>query len=98
LRRAEQVTVLEVEGGTTPGPSAEQAALHLRRNGIKTTALTKKPGGRSVGEAVLDHATSIGADLLVKGAYTQSRLRQMMFGGATRHILAHANLPVLMAR
>ncbi len=98
LRLAEQVTVLEVEGGTTPGPSAEQAALHLRRNGIKATALTKKPGGRSVGEAVLDHATSIGADLLVKGAYTQSRLRQMMFGGATRHILANANLPVLMAR
>jgi nucleotide-binding universal stress UspA family protein len=33
----------------------------------------------------------------VKGAYTQSRLRQMMFGGATRHILANANLPILMA-
>ena len=98
LRLAEQVTVLEVEGGTTPGPSPDQAAQHLRRNGIKATALTVKPGGRSVGEAVLDHATSIGADLLVKGAYTQSRLRQMMFGGATRHILANATLPVLMAR
>ena len=98
LRLAEQVTVLEVEGGTTPGPSAEQAAVHLRRNGIKATALTVKPGSRSVGEAVLDHAATIGADLLVKGAYTQSRLRQMMFGGATRHILASANLPVLMAR
>ena len=36
-------------------------------------------------------------DLLIKGAYTQSRLRQMIFGGATRHILAHASLPVLMA-
>jgi nucleotide-binding universal stress UspA family protein len=34
---------------------------------------------------------------LVKGAYTQSRLRQMIFGGATNHILTHANLPVLMA-
>jgi nucleotide-binding universal stress UspA family protein len=98
LRLAEQVTVLEVEGGTTPGPSADQAAQHLRRNGIKATALTMKPGNRSVGEAVLDHAAKIGADLLVKGAYTQSRLRQMMFGGATRHILASANLPVLMAR
>ena len=98
LRRAEQVMVLEVEGGTTPGPSADQAAQHLRRNGIKATALTKKPGGRSVGDAVLEHAASIGADLLVKGAYTQSRLRQMMFGGATRDILANAHLPVLMAR
>jgi nucleotide-binding universal stress UspA family protein len=98
LRLAEQVTVLEVEGGTTPGPSAEQAALHLRRNGVKATALTVKPGSRSTGEAILDHASTNGCDLLVKGAYTQSRLRQMMFGGATRHILANASLPVLMAR
>jgi nucleotide-binding universal stress UspA family protein len=33
----------------------------------------------------------------VKGAYTQSRLRQIIFGGATRHILANSELPVLMA-
>ena len=98
LRLAEQVTVLEVEGGTTPGPSAEQAAVHLRRNGVKATASTMKPGSRSVGEAVLYQVATLGCDLLVKGAYTQSRLRQMMFGGATRHILASANLPVLMAR
>ncbi len=98
LRLAEQVTVLMVEGGTTPGPSGEEAALHLRRNGVKATALTVKSGTRSTGEAILDHAARLGCDLLVKGAYTQSRLRQMMFGGATRHILANANLPVLMAR
>jgi nucleotide-binding universal stress UspA family protein len=39
----------------------------------------------------------LGADLLIKGAYTQSRLRQMIFGGATSHILAMAPLPVLIA-
>jgi nucleotide-binding universal stress UspA family protein len=38
-----------------------------------------------------------GADLVVKGAYTQSRLRQMIFGGATSHFLARAECPVLMA-
>jgi nucleotide-binding universal stress UspA family protein len=97
LKRAEQVTVLTVEGGTTPGPSGDMAALHLRRNGIKATALTVKPGNRTTGEAILDHATSMGCDLLVKSAYTQSRLSQMIFGGATRHILANATLPVLMA-
>jgi nucleotide-binding universal stress UspA family protein len=35
--------------------------------------------------------------MLIKGDYTQSRLRQMIFGGTTRHILANAKLPVLMA-
>jgi nucleotide-binding universal stress UspA family protein len=97
LRRAEKVTVLTVEGGTTPGPSGEQAAQHLRRNGVAAVAVTVAPGGRSTGEAILDKAHALGCDLLVKSAYTQSRLRQMIFGGATRDILANASLPVLMA-
>jgi nucleotide-binding universal stress UspA family protein len=36
-------------------------------------------------------------DLLIKGAYTQSRLRQFIFGGTTRYILSNATIPVLMA-
>ena len=97
LRGADEVTVLTVEGGMTPGPSGDEAALHLVRNGVPATAVTVAPAGRTTGEAILDHAKSHGCDLLVKGAYAQSRLRQMMFGGATRHILANATLPVLMA-
>ncbi len=97
LRLADKVTVLTVEGGTTPGPSGDEAARHLRRNGIKATALTVKPGARTSGETIIDHAALLGCDLLVKSAYTQSRLRQMIFGGATRHILANATVPVFMA-
>jgi nucleotide-binding universal stress UspA family protein len=101
LQRADKVTVLMVEGGATSGPSVEDAALHLRRNGVKAEALTVKKTDRSSGEAIgeitLEHAASLGCDLVVKSAYTQSRLRQMIFGGATRHILANATLPVLMA-
>jgi nucleotide-binding universal stress UspA family protein len=97
LREAEQVTVLSVEGGMTPGPNGEEVALHLRMNGVPAKAVTASPGTRTTGETILEHAASLGCDLLVKGAYTQSRLRQMMFGGTTRHILASATLPVLMA-
>jgi nucleotide-binding universal stress UspA family protein len=53
--------------------------------------------GKSTGEAILAAAESLGCDLLIKGAYTQSRLRQMIFGGATQHIMAKANIPVLLA-
>jgi nucleotide-binding universal stress UspA family protein len=97
LREAKEVTVLSVEGGMTPGPAGEDVARHLRMNGVAATALTIAPGQLTTGEAILDYAKTHGCDLLVKGAYTQSRLRQMVFGGTTRHILASAALPVLMA-
>src|SRR5258707_12643363 len=67
LRLAEQVTVLTVEGGTTPGPSGGEAALHLRRNGVKATALTVKPGPRSTGEANFRPTPTPGCDPPAQG-------------------------------
>jgi nucleotide-binding universal stress UspA family protein len=97
LRLADEVTVLTVEGGSVDGPSGDDAARHLCRNGIKAKALTMQAGARASGEVILEHAAALGCDLLVKSAYTQSRLRQLIFGGATRHVLANATLPVFMA-
>jgi len=97
LHRAERVTILTVEGSTVAGPSGEDMARTLKINGIAAEPITIAPGKVSAGETILAKAAEIGCDLLVKGAYTQSRLRQMIFGGTTRHILAHAKLPVLMA-
>jgi nucleotide-binding universal stress UspA family protein len=90
--------VLTVEGGAAvPGPSGEQLCRYLQLNGIPAKPLTVGLNGRLTGEAILAHATALGCDLLIKGAYTQSRLRQLIFGGTTRYILNHAELPVLMA-
>jgi nucleotide-binding universal stress UspA family protein len=98
LQGAARVTVLTVVGGAAvPGPSGEQLIRYLQRNGISAVPLTVELDGRSTGQAILATAESLGCDLLIKGAYTQSRYRQMIFGGATRHILANASLPVLMA-
>jgi nucleotide-binding universal stress UspA family protein len=96
LQRSDKVVVLSVEGGSIPGPSSEQVATQLVRNGINATAKTVPLTG-SVGESILQQVAETETDLLFKGAYTQSRLRQMIFGGATRHIVSHAQLPVLMA-
>jgi len=98
LQKADRVTVLTVSGGTeVPGPSAEQLVRYLQRNGIATEPLAVELDGRSTGEAILATAKSLSCDLLIKGAYTQSRFRQMIFGGATRYVLENAALPVLMA-
>jgi nucleotide-binding universal stress UspA family protein len=97
LARAKKVTVITVEGWSVPGPDGAQVTQHLVRNGIDATLSHVAPDGRSPGQAIVEESHSAGADLLVKGAYTQSRLRQLVFGGATRHILYGADLPVLMA-
>jgi len=97
LMRAHRVVVLAVEGVSVPGPDAARVALQLERNGIRAESRAVEAAGRGGGEAILAEAAALDADLLVKGAYTHSRLRQMIFGGATSHILAEATLPVFMA-
>jgi len=47
--------------------------------------------------ALLAKAKELGADLLVMGGYGHSRVRELIFGGATRHVLHHYDLPVLIA-
>jgi len=98
LRRADEVTVLTVEGSFTPrplrrggrAPSVPATASRRRRKRSNRT-------GATPARSFSNRLPARGCDLLVKSAYTQSRLRQMIFGGATRHILANAGLPVLMA-
>lgn len=98
LRAAARVSVLTVVGGQgVAGPAPADIIKQLKRNGIAAKPIRVEIDSRSTGEAVLAAAKAEGCDLLVKGAFTRSRLRQMVFGGATSHIMAHAELPVLMA-
>lgn len=48
------------------------------------------------GTVLLAAAAACEADLLVMGAYGRTRFSEWIFGGATRHVLAHARLPVLL--
>jgi nucleotide-binding universal stress UspA family protein len=95
--RAERVLVLGVEGGMVEGPGAEDVRRMLARSGVAAEARTVKPEGRSTGQAILDEAQRHDIDLVIKGAYTHSRLRQMIFGGATTHLINETTIPVFMA-
>jgi nucleotide-binding universal stress UspA family protein len=97
LAKAEQVLVLAVEGGMVEGPSADDVRRMLLRSGVAAEARTVKPQGRTTGQAILAEAEREASDLVIKGAYTHSRLRQMIFGGATTHIINETVVPVFMA-
>lgn len=97
LRRAKQVSIIEIEGSSVPGPTASELVRILKHEGVSAQGKTVTGSKYSSGEIFIAEARALNCDLIIKGAYTQSRLRQMFFGGATSHLLHHADLPVLMA-
>ena len=97
LAKAQRIVVTELEGWGVTGPSAFELTHTLKRNGLRVeTRIIPNPHGHT-SKAILSAAASLGYDLLVKGAYTQSRLRQFIFGDATRHIWSNTIVPVLTA-
>jgi nucleotide-binding universal stress UspA family protein len=84
----------EDEAGSYPGAELAKA---LARHGIKTTAERLARSEVDAGEALLSHASDVGADLIVMGAYGHGRLREFVLGGATRTILQTMTVPVLMS-
>ncbi len=98
LQAASKVVVLMVTTGAKQGPEPEEIVANLAWHDVDAEVKKLPPDYRSVGEVLLDEAAEIGADLLVMGDYTQSRLRDRVPGGVTKAILTHADVPVLMAR
>jgi nucleotide-binding universal stress UspA family protein len=98
---ADQVAVVTVDAkpkmfGHGDAPGAKIAA-HLTRRGAKVEVRNIEGHGRSVSAALMEEARAFGADLIVMGGYSSSRLREMVFGGATRDLLRIAEAPLLMS-
>ncbi|MGJ8561478.1 MAG: universal stress protein [Litorimonas sp.] len=83
-----------IGGKIEPG---REAAAWLSHHGCDVTLTQLPTGGREVGTCILDHASEIGADLVVAGAYGHSRLRQAVFGGTSRTLIEQETLPIFMA-
>ncbi len=101
LKAAQSVRIVWVnpqKDSLAPGdlPTADIAAS-LARHGVRCEAGSTTANDIGVGDALVSGLTDDGSDLLVMGAYGHSRLSEFVFGGATRHILDHMTVPVLMS-
>jgi nucleotide-binding universal stress UspA family protein len=101
LELSEAVTIVTVDAkpkmfghGDQPGANI---AGHLSRRGLPAEVRNVDSMGRSAALAILEEANSLNADLVVMGGYAHSRLRELVFGGATRELLRAATIPLLMA-
>lgn len=100
LKRADAVHLIHIASS----PEDERAAdkdlslvlAHLERHGVPAKPM-KAARLNGTGEQIEEMGHRLGADLIVMGAYAHTRLVEIVFGGATRYVLRHATLPVLMA-
>lgn len=102
LQKASAVTVLSVAEPAKPGVTSEIAGAEigaaLARHGVQADVQQIKPGGRGdAGVELLTQVSNHRADLLVMGCYGRSRVREFVLGGASRHVLHNATVPVLMS-
>ncbi len=98
MQKAKAVQILTAEEYQRRGPGPAELAGYLALHGIQVEAALFRPVEKDVGRGLLDATRTFGADLLAMGAYSHSRLRQLILGGVTRHVLENATLPVLMNR
>lgn len=81
---------------TMPVPGVD-IAERLDRHGIKVRKESMNATGIGVGDLLLSRAADESIDLIVCGAYGRPRLRELMMGGVTQHLLRHMTVPVLMS-
>lgn len=98
LRQAQAVRVLASDEYYRRGPRAPALLEYLALHGIAAEVERFGSIDRDVGAGLLAAARAFEADLLTMGAYSHSRIRQLILGGVTRHVLEHATLPVIMNR
>lgn len=97
IERAREVVVLTAVGEVQSAPTIPDMLTYLAWHGVKATTHTLQSVNKIVGDVLLKDCSHIGADLLVMGAYTRNRLRQMILGGVTRHVLENATIPLFMS-
>lgn len=97
LRLAKRVTIFTALEYGAEAVDLDDLAASLRARGIHTPEVVFPSGERSTGAALLMAAETQKATLMVMGAYTHSRMREAFLGGVTRHLLAHAPVPLLMS-
>ena len=98
MQKAAAVRIFSADGYQRRGPAAADLVAYLALHGVHADIVNFRAVGNSVGAGLLAAAGEFGCDLLAMGAYSHSRLRQLILGGVTRHVLERAALPVLMSR
>lgn len=85
------------EQGEERAPQTDDMIAHLKRHGVVAEAMRVKASEGDIGRLLLSTAKTLGADLMVMGAFHHSRWREFILGGVTLTVLEEATIPLFMA-
>jgi nucleotide-binding universal stress UspA family protein len=100
LQEGAEVEVTSIDPppvGTERSDPGGPLCQYLARHGVKAAVTVLARSRPRISEVLSGHVMDRGADMLVMGAYSHSRLREAILGGATRDMLHQGKIAVLMA-
>lgn len=97
LQGAEKVFVLTVAPDSHDALSLQEVATYLARHGVNVETQHIGNYEDSIGQCILDAADTCDADMIILGAHGHSRLRELIMGSVTDHVLKNAELPVIIS-
>lgn len=100
LENADAVKIVGVgksAGEAGASPDLPDICLHLKRHGVDAEAVAVAEKESHAGEVVMEQATDLDCDLIVMGAYGHTRMRELILGGVTNHVLKNTGLPLFMS-
>jgi len=92
-----EVEKIDVVAITTEQAEATAIAQHINRHGFAAEVHLLEGSHSEEGKILLEQAEALDSQMIVMGAYGHSRIRELMLGGTTRHVLEHTSLPVLFS-
>lgn len=93
LTRAQTVSI--VTFGQVEGLPAEDAATYLSRHGIEPR-IDRRDAEANVATGLLKLCSDRHPSYCVMGAYSHARIRESLFGGITRRMLAESPVPLIL--
>jgi nucleotide-binding universal stress UspA family protein len=98
LRRAESIHLVTVIDDHTKSDKGDaEMGRHLARHGIDAKQRHLHAEAGEEANAILNHVSDSGADLVVMGGYGHARLLEFVLGGVTRGMLGSMTVPVLLS-
>ncbi len=97
MKDAATVDVVSIGAEGSDAPDAAACLAHLARHDVDAHPVRLAPGARHAGTTILHYCDKVGADLLIMGAYSRSRLGEAVSGGTSHLAITQSPVPLLMS-